>query len=144
MQYTQAQICLDFVSEVLTAYQINVTACQPCDLSVQRPAKQTSAKYMLCIVSLTCRLTLMLDVQAAQLWLHYVSLLAGVNQSNQPNSFLLQMVLMAKIEFATDFGGLPIDCLLPSHHNTAVQRILVHLAVPVLVLYAMVLIQVIW
>ena len=98
MQYTQAQICLDFGSEVLTAYQINVTACQPCDLLVQRPAKQTSAKYMLCIVSVTCRLTLMLDVQAAQLWLQYISLLAGVNQSNQPNSFLLQMVLMAKIK----------------------------------------------
>ncbi|KAL0047135.1 hypothetical protein WJX82_007547 [Trebouxia sp. C0006] len=37
-------------------------------------------------------------LKAAQLWLQYISLLAGVNQSNQPNSFLLQMVLMAKIK----------------------------------------------
>ena len=45
---------------------------------------------------------------------------------------------------AVSSGSLSIDCLLSTHHNTAVQRILVHLAVPVLVLAAMVLIQVIW
>lgn len=85
----------------------------------------------------------MLNVQAAQLWLQYISLLAGVNL---PNPSALQWVFSAaKYAFAAVSGGsLSIDCLFSTHHNTAVQRILVHLAVPVLVLFAMVLIQVIW
>ncbi|KAL0046985.1 hypothetical protein WJX82_003591 [Trebouxia sp. C0006] len=82
-------------------------------------------------------------LKAAQLWLQYISLLAGVNL---PNPSALQWVFSAaKYAFAAVSGGsLSIDCLFSSHHDTAVQRILIHLAVPVLVLLAMVLIQVIW
>ncbi len=85
----------------------------------------------------------MLNVQAAQLWLQYISLLSGVNFPSPP---ALQWVFSAaNYAFsAVSSGSLSIDCLLSTHHNTAVQRILVHLAVPVLVLVAMVLIQVIW
>lgn len=85
----------------------------------------------------------MLDVQAAQLWLQYISVLSGINF---PIPLALQWVFSAaKSAFAAVSGGsLSVDCLFSTHHNTAVQRILVHLAVPVLVLLAMVLIQVVW
>ncbi len=85
----------------------------------------------------------MFSVQAAQLWLQYISLLGGVNL---PNPSALQWVFStAKYAFAAVSGGsLSIDCLFSSHHDTAVQRIVIHLAVPVLVLLVMVLIQVIW
>ena len=85
----------------------------------------------------------MLNVQAAQLWLQYITLLSGVNL---PTPRALQWVFSAaNYAFsAVSSGSLSIDCLFSTHHNTAVQRILVHLAVPVLVLAAMVLIQVIW
>ena len=85
----------------------------------------------------------MFTVQAAQLWLQYISLLSGVNL---PTPHALQWVFSAaNYAFsAVSSGSLSIDCLFSTHHNTALQRILVHLAVPVLVLGAMVLIQVIW
>lgn len=85
----------------------------------------------------------MLDVQAAQLWLQYISVLGGVNF---PTPAALQWVFSAaKYAFAAVSGGsLSIDCLFSTYHDTAMQRILVHLAVPVLVLLAMVLIQVTW
>lgn len=87
----------------------------------------------------------MLNVQAAQLWLQYISLLSGVNL---PTPHALQWVFSAANYFfsAVSSGSLSVDCLFSTHHDhtTAVQRILVHLAVSVLVLLAMVLIQVIW
>jgi len=98
----------------------------------------------MCIVLATSRLTVThADVQAAQLWLQYISVLSGINF---PTPLALQWVFSAaKYAFAAVSGGsLSIDCLFSSHHDTAVQRIVVHLAVPVLVLLAMVLIQVIW
>ena len=85
----------------------------------------------------------MVNVQAAQLWLQYISLLAGVNL---PNPSALQWVFSAaKYAFAAVSGGsLSTDCLFSTHHNTAVQRILILSTVLVLVLLVMVLIQVIW
>ncbi|KAL0038989.1 hypothetical protein WJX77_004333 [Trebouxia sp. C0004] len=82
-------------------------------------------------------------LKAAQLWLQYISVLSGINFPAPP---ALQWVFSAaKYAFAAVSGGsLSIDCLFSTHHNTAVQRILIHLTVPVLVLFAMVLIQVIW
>ncbi|DBA69633.1 TPA: hypothetical protein ACH3X2_012695 [Trebouxia sp. C0005] len=82
-------------------------------------------------------------LKAAQLWLQYISVLGGVNF---PTPAALQWVFSAaKYAFAAVSGGsLSIDCLFSTYHDTAMQRILVHLAVPVLVLLAMVLIQVTW
>lgn len=82
-------------------------------------------------------------LKAAQLWLQYISVLSGINFPTPP---ALQWVFSAaKSAFAAVSGGsLSIDCLFSTQHNTAVQRTLVHLAVPVLVLLVMVLIQVIW
>ncbi len=85
----------------------------------------------------------MVNVQAAQLWLQYITLLSGVNFPSPP---ALQWVFSAaNYAFsAVSSGSLSVDCLLSTHYNTAVQRVLVHLVVPVLVLATMVLIQVIW
>ncbi len=80
-------------------------------------------------------------MQAAQVWLQYISVLSGINL---PTLLALQWVFnAAKSAFAAVSGGsLSIDCLFSTHHDPAVQRILIHLAVPLLVLLAMVLIQV--
>lgn len=85
----------------------------------------------------------MVLVQALQLWLQYITLLAGVNM---PAPTALHWVFSAaNYAFSTvTSGSLSIDCLLSASHNTALQRILVHLAVPPLVLAAMVIIEVIW
>ena len=78
-----------------------------------------------------------------QLWLQYITLLAGVNM---PSPAALHWVFnAASYAFSTvTSGSLSIDCLLTASHNTALQRILVHLAVPPLVLAAMVLLEGIW
>lgn len=82
-------------------------------------------------------------MQAVQLWLQYISLLAGVNI---PAPAALHWVFSAaNFAFSTvTSGSLSTDCLLSGVHNAAVQRILVHLAVPPLVLAVMLFIQVIW
>ena len=82
-------------------------------------------------------------LQAAQLWLQYTSLLAGINI---PAPAALHWVFsVANFAFASvTSGALSTDCLLSGTHSAALQRILVHLAVPVLVLLVMVLIQSFW
>jgi len=82
-------------------------------------------------------------LQAVTLWLQYTSLLAGVNI---PAPATLHWVFSAvNFAFSTvTSSSLSTDCLLSKPLNTAVQRILIHLSVPLLVLAAMVLIQVVW
>ena len=82
-------------------------------------------------------------MQALQLWLQYLTLLAGVNM---PTPYALRWVFSAaKYAFAAVAGGsFSADCLLSGHHNTALQSILVHLIVPLLVLAAMLVIQGVW
>ncbi len=82
-------------------------------------------------------------LQAVTLWLQYTSLLAGVNI---PAPATLHWVFSAvNFAFSTvTSSSLSTDCLLSRPLNAALQRILIHLSVPVLVLAAMVLIQVVW
>ena len=82
-------------------------------------------------------------VQAVTLWLQYTGLLAGVDI---PAPATLHWVFSAvNFAFSTvNSSSLSIDCLLSGPLNAALQRILVHLSVPLLVLAAMVLIQAVW
>lgn len=82
-------------------------------------------------------------MQALQLWLQYLTLLAGVNM---PPPYALHWVFSAaNYAFSAVTGGSFSEaCLLSGHHNTALQSILIHLAVPLLVLAAMLVIQIIW
>ncbi|DBA86046.1 TPA: hypothetical protein ACH3X1_005573 [Trebouxia sp. C0004] len=82
-------------------------------------------------------------LKAVTLWLQYTSLLAGVNV---PAPATLHWVFIAvNFAFSTvTSSSLSIDCLLSRSLNAALQRILVHLSVPLFVLAAMVLIQVVW
>ncbi|KAL0052667.1 hypothetical protein WJX82_005691 [Trebouxia sp. C0006] len=82
-------------------------------------------------------------LKAVTLWLQYTSLLAGVNI---PAPATLHWVFSAvNFAFSTvTSSSLSTDCLLSRPLNAALQRILIHLSVPVLVLAAMVLIQVVW
>lgn len=82
-------------------------------------------------------------MQAVTLWLQYTTLLAGLNI---PAPATLHWVFSAvNFAFSTvTSSSLSTDCLLSKPLNTAVQRILIHLSVPLLVLAAMVLIQVVW
>ena len=82
-------------------------------------------------------------MQALQLWLQYLTLLAGVNM---PTPYALHWVFSAaNYAFTAVTGGsFSVDCLLSGRHNTALQSVVVHLAVPLLVLAAMLVIQIIW
>ena len=82
-------------------------------------------------------------LQAAQLWLQYILLLGGVNT---PTPRPLHWVLSAaNFAFSTvTNGSLSTDCLLSASHNSALQEIVVHLCVPLLVLLLMLLLQIIW
>lgn len=82
-------------------------------------------------------------MQALQLWLQYLTLLAGVNM---PAPYALDWLFSAaNYAFSAVTGGsFSLDCLLSGQRNTALQSILVHLAVPLLVLAAMFVIQAIW
>ena len=82
-------------------------------------------------------------VQALQLWLQCITLLAGVNGPSP--AALHWLFSAASYAFSTvTSGSLSIDCLLTASHNTALQRTLIHLAVPPLVLAAMVLLEGVW
>lgn len=87
-------------------------------------------------------LTLML-LQGVTLWLQYITLIAGVNIPAPPS--LHWVFSAAAFAFSTvTSGSLSTDCLLSKPLNHALQRILVHLAVPPLVLLVLVLAQLCW
>ncbi len=80
-------------------------------------------------------------LQALNLWLQYITLLGGINiPAPKPVHWVFNA---AQFAFATvTSGSLSTDCLLTGHMNAALQRILISLAVPVLMLVALVGIQV--
>ena len=82
-------------------------------------------------------------MQAVTLWLQYMTLLAGVNI---PAPACLHWVFSAaNFAFSTiTSGALSTDCLLSTRFNPALQRIVIHLAVPPLVLALLVIIQLCW
>ena len=79
-------------------------------------------------------------VQGVTLWLQYLTLIAGVNI---PAPACLHWVFSAAaFAFSTvTSGSLSTDCLLSGPVNDALQRILIHLAVPPLMLAALALAQ---
>ena len=82
-------------------------------------------------------------VQAVTLWLQYMTLLAGVNIP-APGS-LHWVFSAANFAFTSvTSGALSTDCLLSGHVTAALQRILVHLAVPVLLLALLSIMQLCW
>ena len=80
-------------------------------------------------------------LQALNLWLQYLTLLGGINIPT-PKS-VHWIFCAASFVFATvTSGSLSTDCLLSGPVNTALQRMLIHLAVPGLVFLALSIIQV--
>lgn len=79
-------------------------------------------------------------LQALTLWLQYITLLGGINI---PAPDTVQWVFnAAQFAFATvTSGSLSTDCLLSGPVNNALQRILIHLAVPVLMFIALACLQ---
>lgn len=82
-----------------------------------------------------------LCLQALNLWLQYITLLGNINiPAPRPVHWVFNV---AQFAFATvSSGSLSTDCLLSGPVNLALQRILVHLTVPVLMLLALCAIQV--
>ena len=80
-------------------------------------------------------------LQALNLWLQYMTLLGGINI---PTPKTVHWVFSAaEFAFATvSSGSLSTDCLLSGPTNPALQRILIHLAVPVLMYILLAAIQV--
>ena len=69
--------------------------------------------------------------QVLNLWLQYITLLGSINIP-APNT-VHWVFNAAQFAFATvTSGSLSTDCLLSGPVNNALQRILIHLAVPVL------------
>jgi len=80
-------------------------------------------------------------LQALNLWLQYTTLLGGINVP-APKS-VHWVFNAAQFAFATvTSGSLSTDCLLTGSMNAALQRIFISLAVPVIMLAALVGIQV--
>lgn len=82
-------------------------------------------------------------VQGLTLWLQYITLLGDINIS-APGS--VQWIFKAaSFAFSTVTSDcLSPDCLLSEGTNLAVQRVLLHLAVPPIVLLTLVLMQSLW
>ncbi len=80
-------------------------------------------------------------VQALNLWLQYITLLGGINIPAP--STVHWVFAAAQFAFATvTSGSLSTDCLLTGPINNALQRMLIHLAVPGLMFLALSAIQV--
>ena len=79
-------------------------------------------------------------LQALTLWLQYITLLGNVNIS-VPDS--VHWVFSAtSFAFSTvTSGALSIDCLQSGKTNAAVQRVWIHLAVPIMVLLILIIFQ---
>lgn len=83
------------------------------------------------------------SLQGLNMWLQYLTLLG---QANLPVPHSVQSIFnVASLVFASVTSlSLPLDCAIAkSKMNTALQRILVHLALPALVLLLLMCIQVI-
>ena len=82
-------------------------------------------------------------LQALTLWLQYIMLLGSINIS-VPDS-INSVFSVASFAFATVTSGiLSTDCLQSGTTNPAVQRVLIHLAVPAMVLLLLIIIQALW
>lgn len=82
-------------------------------------------------------------MQALTLWLQYITLLGAVNISAPaPVHWVLSAASFAFASVTS--GALSTDCLQSGSTNTAVQRVLLHLAVPILVLLLLTVIQTFW
>ena len=82
-------------------------------------------------------------LQGVTLWLQYITLVAGVNIP-APGS-LHWVFSAASFAFSTvTSGSLSTDCLLSGPFSQALQRILIHLAVPPHVLTLLVIFQFCW
>ena len=86
---------------------------------------------------------LAVSLQALTLWLQYITLLGNVNiNSPEPVHWVFSV---ASFAFSTvTSGSLSTDCLLSGDTNLAVQRLLLHLAVPLIVLLVLGVAQTIW
>ena len=82
-------------------------------------------------------------LQALTLWLQYITLLGNVNISAPgPVHWVFSA---ASFAFSTvTSGALSTDCLQSGNTNAAVQRVLLHLAVPLMVLLILVVVQTLW
>lgn len=81
-------------------------------------------------------------MQALNLWLQYITLLGNINISAP--STVHWVFSVAEFAFATvTSGSLSTDCLLSGPVNNALQRMLIHLAVPALMFIALSFLQVV-
>ena len=82
-------------------------------------------------------------MQALTLWLQYITLLGNVNiNTPAPVHWVFSVVSFA---FSTvTSGSLSTDCLLSGDTNLAAQRLLLHLAVPLIVLLVLGVAQSVW
>lgn len=86
---------------------------------------------------------LAVQVQALTLWLQYITLLGNVNISAPASVHWIFSA--ASFAFASVTSrALSTDCLQSGTTNAAVQRVLLHLAVPVMVLLLLLAIQALW
>lgn len=82
-------------------------------------------------------------LQALTLWLQYIMLLSNINVS-APES-INSVFNVASFAFSTVTSGvLSTDCLQSGTTNPAVQRVLIHLAVPAMVLLLLTICQTLW
>ncbi|KAL0044981.1 hypothetical protein WJX82_004122 [Trebouxia sp. C0006] len=79
-------------------------------------------------------------IRALTLWLQYITLLSNVNNTApEPIHWIFNA---ASFAFSTvTSGSLSTDCLQTGNTNPAVERVLIHLAVPVMVLVILVFLQ---
>lgn len=79
-------------------------------------------------------------LQALTLWLQYITLLSNVNiTAPEPIHWIFNAASFAFLTVTS--GSLSTDCLQTGNTNPAVERVLIHLAVPVMVLVILVFLQ---
>ena len=84
-----------------------------------------------------------LCVQALTLWLQYITLLGNINLSVP--KYVSWVFSAASLAFSAATSGLlSLDCLLSGTTNYAVQRFVIHIMVPIIVLLLLMASQAIW
>lgn len=79
-------------------------------------------------------------IKALTLWLQYITLLGSVNISAPPS--VSWIMTAASFSFTTvTSGALSTDCLQSGSTNTAMQRVLLHIAMPLIVLLLLTAVQ---